>query len=216
MSQTDSFIEEVSAEVRRDRLYTYARRYGWIAVLAVLVLVGGAAYLEWRKAQDTAQAQALGDAMLGAMAGETANTRAVALAEVSATGEAEALRLLLLAGEQAGIDAEAAGAALQQVQAMAEIRPIYRDLATLRLTMLADYPMFSEARLAALDPLTVPGAPLRLTALEQTAYIQTERGEIVEAIATLRRIFQDAEASIAQRQRVGEMIVALGGDPVEG
>ena len=36
MSGTDSFIEEVSEEVRRDKLFAKMRKYGWIAVLLVL------------------------------------------------------------------------------------------------------------------------------------------------------------------------------------
>ena len=43
MSETDSFIDEVNEEVRRDRLYAALRRYGWIAIVAVLAIVGGAA-----------------------------------------------------------------------------------------------------------------------------------------------------------------------------
>ena len=41
MSETDSFIDEVNEEVRRDRLYAALRRYGWIAIVAVLAIVGG-------------------------------------------------------------------------------------------------------------------------------------------------------------------------------
>ena len=44
MSDTDSFIDEVNEEVRRDRFYFMLKRYGWIAVLAVILLVGGAAW----------------------------------------------------------------------------------------------------------------------------------------------------------------------------
>ena len=44
MSNPDSFIREVTEEVRRDRLYGYVRRYGWIAALLVLLVVGGAAW----------------------------------------------------------------------------------------------------------------------------------------------------------------------------
>ena len=51
MSESESFINEVTEEVRRDRLFRLARRYGWIAVVAVLVIVGAAAVNEWRKAQ---------------------------------------------------------------------------------------------------------------------------------------------------------------------
>lgn len=212
MSESDSFIQEVSEEVRRDRLFGYFRRYGWIAVLAVLLIVGGAAALEWRKARAEAEAQALGDAMLEALSSGTAQSRVVALQEVPAEGDAAAIRDLMAAAELAGTDQSAAGALLLAVADNAAVRPIYRDLAVLRLTMLPDYPMFSDERLQRLAPLTVPGAPLRLTALEQTAYIHAERGEAAEAIEILRGISRDAEASTNQRQRALDMIVALGGD----
>jgi len=61
LSQSDSFIEEVTEEVRRERLFALARRYGWIVVLALVLVIGGAAALEWRKAQARAAAQVLGD-----------------------------------------------------------------------------------------------------------------------------------------------------------
>jgi len=63
VSNTDSFIDEVTEEVRRDRLFALMRRYGWIAVLAILLLVGGAAWNEWRKAREASLAQAAGDAL---------------------------------------------------------------------------------------------------------------------------------------------------------
>ena len=44
MSDTDSFIEEVSEEVRRDKLYATFKKYGWIAALFILVVVGGATW----------------------------------------------------------------------------------------------------------------------------------------------------------------------------
>ena len=42
MSDSDSFIDEVTEEVRRDRLFGYFRRYGWIAAVVIVVVVGGA------------------------------------------------------------------------------------------------------------------------------------------------------------------------------
>ena len=44
MSDTDSFIEEVTEEVRRDRLYGLLRRYGWIAALVIILIGGGASW----------------------------------------------------------------------------------------------------------------------------------------------------------------------------
>ena len=59
MSDTDSFIEEVTEEVRRDRLFAWMKRYGWMVIGAVIIVVGGAGFIEYRKAQATAQYQAL-------------------------------------------------------------------------------------------------------------------------------------------------------------
>jgi len=49
MSDTDSFIDEVTEEVRRDQLYGYLRKYGWIAAVVILAIVCGAAWNEYRK-----------------------------------------------------------------------------------------------------------------------------------------------------------------------
>ena len=49
MSNSETFIDEVTEEVRKDQLFGYMRKYGWIAVLAVLAIVGGTAFSELRK-----------------------------------------------------------------------------------------------------------------------------------------------------------------------
>ena len=54
MSNPDSFIDEVNEELKRDRLFAGIRKYGWIAVLAVVVAVGATSWNEWRKARDEA------------------------------------------------------------------------------------------------------------------------------------------------------------------
>ena len=57
MSDTDSFIEEVSEEVRRDRLYNFFRKYAWVGVLVVLTIVGGTAFLEYQKSTVKSKAE---------------------------------------------------------------------------------------------------------------------------------------------------------------
>ena len=51
MSDTDRFIDEVTEEVRRDRLFALMRRWGWVAVLIVALIVGGGGWYEWQKHQ---------------------------------------------------------------------------------------------------------------------------------------------------------------------
>ncbi len=66
-SNPDSFIEEVTEAVRRDRLFTFFRRYGWIGVVAIVGIVALSAWTEWTKRRDEARAQAFGDAVVAAM-----------------------------------------------------------------------------------------------------------------------------------------------------
>ena len=87
MSDTDSFIDEVTEEVRRDRLFGYFRRYGWIPAVIVFALVGGTAYNEWSKAQVAQVAQARGDALLDALELEDEAEQAAALSAIALEDE---------------------------------------------------------------------------------------------------------------------------------
>ena len=133
MSDTDSFIDEVTEEVRRDRLFGLMKRYGWIAALAVLLIVGGAAWNEWRKAQDRAAAEAFGDAIKSALELPERDARAEALAAIDAPDAGGQAVVDLLAAAELGT-ANAAEAATRLL-AMADregIEPVYRQLATLK------------------------------------------------------------------------------------
>ena len=66
MDETDSFIEEVTEEVRRDKLFALMKKYGWIGIAAILAIVGSSAWIEWQKAQAVARAEAFGDAIVAA------------------------------------------------------------------------------------------------------------------------------------------------------
>ena len=44
-------MQEVSDEVRRDKLFGFFRRYAWIGIVLVLLLVSAAGVNEYRKSQ---------------------------------------------------------------------------------------------------------------------------------------------------------------------
>lgn len=211
MSNPESFIDEVTEEVRRDRLFAMFRRYGWIAVLGVLLLVGGAAWNEWRKAQETALAKAFGDAIFAALEAPTPEARRELLAGLPANGEQAAIRDMLLASDP---ETDRAGslAALQSLEANAALPVMWRDLAVLKRVVLLgnDLPP-AEAR-AALDPIAAPGRPYRVLALEQLAYLTLAEGNRDAAIAQLTALTQDQEAPQGLRRRAAQMVTALGGD----
>lgn len=219
MSNQDSFINEVTEEVRRDRLYALFRKYGWIAALLIVLIVGGAAVNEWRKAASAAEAEAAGDALIAALQAGSPEARAEALSAVEMPEDAgrRAITQLMQAGAEAEAgNVEAARETLRQVASDASIGAQLRDLATLKLAILSTGEMPPEERMALLSPVATPGNPYRLLALEQIALAEIEAGNRAEALDTLMGIAADAAVTQDLRRRVSQLIVALGGELAAG
>lgn len=214
MSDTDSFIEEVTEEVRRDKLFGLMRRYGWIAVLAVLLLVGGTAYREYNRAAEAARAQAFGDAILAALENDAAADRVSALDQVEApTAEGAAMLDMLIAAEQA-LDGNGAAAAerLNATATDGDLPEIYRQIASFKALTRPESPLGADERRVAFEAMAAPGAPLRLLAEEQLALLDIEAGDTDAALARLNAILGDSELTAGLRRRASQLIVALGGE----
>ena len=215
VSNQDSFIDEVTEEVRRDKLYALYKKYGWIAALAVVVLVGGAGWNEWRKAAAEAEAQAIGDALLAALADDTPEGRAAALAaldEPEEPGRRAITQLLQASTEVEAGNIPGARAIFDEVAADTALPARVRDLAALKSVILAGSDLAPAERMSRLSAIAVPGSPYRLLALEQIALAEIEAGTTDKALETLSRIVEDAEATQDLRRRVSQLIVALGGE----
>nr|WP_214650045.1 hypothetical protein [Palleronia pontilimi] len=193
-------------------MYGLLRRYGWIAILAVVVLVGGAAVVEYQRAQQRAEAQAFGDALLAALAENSPEVRRTALMEIDADGTRRALVAMLAADRLEG-DAAVAETrdALDAVASDASLPQIYRELAVLKAAMIAQTTDAPQDVLDRLEPLTIPGAPYRLLAIEQQAIAHQRAGDTDEALALLQTILGEDVATRDLRQRARQLIVALGG-----
>ena len=204
LSQSDSFIDEVNEEVRRDKLFAAFRKYGWIAVVGVILLVGGTSFVEWRKARAEARAEVFGDAIYDALSKEGAE-RSAALDAVPTEGANEAAVLALMRSASGDV------AALRAVQTAEGIDPLYRDLASLKLLMMNADDLGADDRKAAFEQLAFPGAPFRLIAQEQIALIEVEAGDTDGAIEIFRQIAEDSEATNGLRRRANDMLTVLGG-----
>ena len=212
MSSPDSFIDEVTEEVRRDRLFAIFRKYGWIGVLAILLIVGGASYVEWQKARVVARAQAFGDAVLDATDLGQPDERRAAIAAIPADATQKAVAALMLASDPAD-DKAGSLAALDGLINDTSQPQLYRDLAQLRRIAVAGSDLPLAERRAALEDLAVPGRAFRTLAQEQLAYLLVEEQKTDAAIAALAALMQDQEAPSGLRQRAADMITALGGVP---
>jgi hypothetical protein len=222
VSDSDSFIDEVSDEVRRDRLFALLRRYGWIVIAAVLLIVGAAAFVEWQRARARSAAEGFGDAVIAAVGLADGAARlgaldavAEAAAEAGADGGSKrAVAGFLGAGEAlAAGDRDGARARLEAVAADAAVEPAYRDLAALKALILAGAAMPAAERDALLERLAAPGRPLRALAMEQQALVLVAAGDEAGALAQARAILTEPDLTQGLRQRVSQLIILLGGDP---
>jgi hypothetical protein len=210
VSNPDSFIDEVTEEVRRDRLFATFRKYGWIGALVVLGVVGGTAYNEWSKAREEARAQSFGDSLMDALDLGTPTDRRDALKAIPADKAQDAILQLILASDPSENRAQTLDA-LAALEADSTQPQNYRDLATLRRVIVAGKDLSVADRRTALDPIAAPGRPFRPLALEQLAYLLVEEGKTDEAITALTALTTEQEAPAGLRRRAQQVIVALGG-----
>ncbi|MEM9011778.1 MAG: hypothetical protein AAGE18_11155 [Pseudomonadota bacterium] len=215
MTERDSFIEEVTEEVRRDRLYRLLRRHGWIAALGLVAIIGGAALNEYLKASGAEEARLTGAALATAAAMPSADARAEAFAGIAAQeidagviarfGEAAAL-------EEAG-DLGAAAEVLDQISTDADVAPIYRELAQLKaLAYRADL-LDPVTRMAELDLLAEQGQFFNLLAVELRALAHLDAGDREAAVADFNAILLDPTATPALQSRAAQLLLALGETP---
>ena len=210
MSENDSFIEEVSDEIRRDKLFGFFKKYLWVFAALVVFIVGGAAVNEYLKSKSETEAQAVGDALLAAQASDDAGV----FGELAANGGEAAVLARL---DQAAVlafegQAGAAAVVLDQIAADGDVPPLYRDLALLKSVMVNGENMSAADLDSALSSLTSAGAPFRLLAIEQRAIVNLRNGDKAAALTDLSEILVDPNATQDLRNRAQELTISLGGE----
>ena len=215
MSDTDSFLQEVSEELRRDKLYRNIRKYGWIAILLVIVIVGAATYREYLKSQAETEAKLFGTSIIDALNERNAADRISKLQKINAPGEnAKAVVAMLLSAESIGNEtASLEMSNLSDAIKVSSIDPHYRDLLNFKTLLKSSGIMNLDERMKAFSALSKPGNPFRLLAEEQMALIELELGNTDSAIEKISNILLDAELTAGLRNRATQMMIALGKDP---
>ncbi|WCR11469.1 tetratricopeptide repeat protein [Paracoccus stylophorae] len=211
-NQNDSFIDEVTEDLRRDRLFALFRRYGWVALALILLVVAGVSWREYSQARQQAAAQQWGDAIL--MAKASGDPAAVLKVDPQgAPGRRTLAGLLAAAGwvDSGGVDA--AGDTLRNIAQADAQDTVLQDLAQLKLVMLRGAQMDPSERDAILTRISRAGAPFELLALEQKAIALVGAGRTEDAITLIRQIQQKDGLSEALRRRLSEMMIALGVEP---
>ena len=212
MAEQDSFIQEVTEEVRRDRMFAVWKKYGPIAIGAVVLLIAGTAAKGWWDSRIEAEKQQLGSRMLAAAEIEDPIDAAEAFSALAAEGGYAYPVLAKLRAAQsfaAGGEVERAIALYEEVSAAGDADARLRELAQLRIVMLQSETAEPASLLSRLAELSAPGAPWRMTALEFEAAAHLRAGDADAAIASLQSIIDDEAALPTAAARARELIEAV-------
>lgn len=208
MSDTDSFIEEVSEEVRRDRLFRLFRKYAWLAILLVVLIVAGAAFNEYRKITEQRDAAILGDQLYEALRSDS-TTRLSLLEKIEPKNiDAKALVDLITVNTliESGNDDDAVKL-LQEISSNTKYNSLYRELADFKSVLMANSTL--QQKLDDLQSFTQPGSTLRIIAMEEKSLIQIELGNVSQAINTLEALLQEPEINRGQSKRASDLLRTL-------
>jgi len=213
LSNNESFIQEVSEEVRRDRLYRILKKWGWIGIAVIVALVGGASFNEWNKDSKMNSARNLGDRVLSAVA----NKDPIELKdiEISNISQDMFIKNLLSAILLSDNKLDASKMALEEIRDIPGITKTYRELNAFKLGLLVlkKGNLTGDERFSVFEGLVEPGSPFRLLAKEQQALILIEQGKLELAIKALTEISVDSETTASLKRRVTQLRISLGSDP---
>jgi len=210
VSETDSFIQEVTEEVRKDRMFRLWKKYGPYGVTAVVAVVAVTAGLNWMKHREIQQARDTGGAFL---ASDIASVEDQEVLTGSVDGPAAVIARLRLAAATAGAgDVKAAAALYREVADEADLDSVYAELARLQAVRVGVAAMDPAAAVAELEPLIAEGAPYRVLALELRAMGRLNSGDTEAAHADRTAIIGDPQATGESSKRAVALLMSSGGE----
>jgi hypothetical protein len=214
----EAFVREVDEEYRREKLASFWSRYGrWLLIALGLFLVALAGFLYWRQEQQRAAGEFGAEFMQAVDRLDGGNLAAAkpTLAEAATADQAgyEALGRLAQAAVAAREGkAKEAAAMYAAIAADGDVADPFRQLATIKQTML-QFDELPTAQIAArLQPLTNPGSPWLGTAGELLGAAYMREGKPELAAPLFQRIARDEAAPPSIRARATQMASMLGAD----
>ena len=214
----EAFLREVDEELRREQIQTMWKRYGMVALVAVLLgLAAFAAFLFWR-AESLKTAEAHGEQLNAAIADIQAGRKTDAGKKIDAliadggAGYRVAAMFTKAAIAADKGDAKAAAAIYAGVAADQELAQPYRDVALVRQTLIEYDSLKPQQVIDRMKPLAIEGNAFFGTAGELTAIAMIRTNRPAEAGRLLAAVARDTKAPPGLRARAERLAISLGAD----
>jgi len=216
MANPESFLEEVAEEVRRERLFKFFKKNGWIIAFVVLVALCASIAYEWRKNSEISRAKSNGDLLTLAL-------------EKSQKGNLEELFGLLSDNSpylrpssdliavtklyyaellyNTDNDSSESMSVLKEIFSNESISTTLRQLAKIKYLLLLSGD--NKLKQDLIDELSSPGNHYRFLAQEHKVQTYLASGMSDEANRQIDILLNDLEVSEQQKRRLMDLKLAI-------
>lgn len=215
---SDPFLREVEENYRRDRLESFAKRYGvWIGAAVVLFLVAVGGFLYWQNEQRKERADQSVELsrIYTDIAAEKMDNVPQRLEALSNSGSDVVRASALLTQAAIALERNDRAGAIARYAAIAEddgLSDAYRHLATIRRTSIEFDQLRPEEVIARLQPIAEAGQPYFGSAGELIALAYLRQGQNGAAGRTFAAIAADQQVPESIRSRAVQIAGTLGVD----
>ena len=216
MANPESFLEEVAEEVRRDRLFKFFKKNGWIIAFVVLATLCASIAYEWRKNSEISRAKSNGDLLTLALEKSQKGNLEELIDLLSdnspylrPSSDLMAVTKLYYAELLYNIDNDSSESmgVLKEIFSNESISTTLRQLAKIKYLLL--FSGDNKVKQDLIDELSSPDNHYRFLAQEHKVQTYLASGMSDEANRQIDILLNDLEVSEQQKRRLMDLKLAI-------
>ena len=205
MGESESFIKEVSEEVRRDRLFKLLNKFKWPLFALIILLVGAVGGYEYYKFDKKSKAQRNGEFLMSAIENLN-NDGQIVTEEIDNKFVSVLIKLNEAKYFEKEGDIKSATATYNNIISKYGDNKFFNHYSKFQLYLMDPAESLRDkAKITVLDELSAPDGPLKLLALEQKLYLYVKINDLENIKLQVNLILSDQAITPEQVSRIKDV-----------
>ena len=205
MVESESFIKEVSEEVKRDRLFKALNKFKWLLFALIVSLVGAVGGYEYYKFDKKSRAQENGEFLISAIERLKENGQTVT-GKIDNKFASVMIKLNEAKYFEEKGDIKSASAAYNDIISKYGENKFFNHYSKLQLYLMDPAKSLGDVeKIKILDELSAPDSPLKLLALEQKLYLYVKINDLDNIRLQVDLILSDQAITPEQVTRIKDV-----------
>ena len=205
MVESESFIKEVSEEVRRDRLFKLLNKFKWPLFALLILSVGAVGSYEYYKFDKKSRAQRNGEFLMSAIENLNDNGQIVT-EEIDNKFVSVLIKLNEAKYFEKEGDIKSATATYNNIISKYGDNKFFNHYSKFQLYLIDPAESLRDTeKITVLDELSAPDGPLKLLALEQKLYLYVKIDDLENIKVQVKLILSDQAITPEQVSRIKDV-----------